>query len=287
MTNNRRGSEVDELTVIDKRIPIETEPKMEIQGDSPASMMIAALNKGVDLEKLEKFMDLQLKFEENEARKLFFEAVSAFKENPPEVLKDKENTQFKSRYTTLGNLLKTVNPALGKQGLSTSFDIDQSEKTITVSCILSHRQGHSEKVTMSAPPDTSGGNSKNPIQQIKSTITYLRSATFEAVTGLAATDATLDDDGNSSGIQYITENQAAEINKTILDKNIDDVKFLKFMKVDSVDKIIIKNFGSAINALKAAKGKPKTISCPEKDGKDITVKACEKCQSRAGCPSWG
>lgn len=276
----------EELTVFDKRVPIVPESKMELSDNSPASMMMAALNKGVDLEKLEKFMELQLRYENNEARKLFFEAVSAFKENPPEVLKDKKNKQFNSKYSSLGNLLKTVNPALGKHGLSVSFDINQGDKMITVSCNLSHRQGHSEKVTMSAPPDTSGGNSKNPIQQIKSTITYLRGATFEAVTGLAATDSNLDDDGNASATTYITEKQADEINKIISSKNIDKSKFLKFMNVDSVAGITAKRFSAAITALNAAKGRPETISCPDGDGKYVVIQSCEKCESRDGCPSW-
>ena len=184
---------------------------------SPAAMMQIALSSGVDIDKLEKMLLLQQKWEANEARKAFYEAVATFKENPPEVLKDKENSQFskgdkKAMYVSLGNLLKTVNPALGKQGLSVSFEISQAEKLVTVSCKLSHRMGHSEMVTMTAPPDVSGGNAKNPIQQIKSTITYLRAATFEAVTGLAATDdANIDDDGNSAGNDEMTKFEEWEI----------------------------------------------------------------------------
>jgi hypothetical protein len=45
---------------------------------------------------------------------------------------------------------------------------------------------------LSSPPDTSGA--KNPLQQIKSAITYLEGATFQAITGIVASDE--DDDGN-------------------------------------------------------------------------------------------
>jgi len=47
---------------------------------------------------------------------------------------------------------------------------------------------------MSGPPDDSG--KKNPLQQIKSTVTYLKISTLEAACGLASTDASADDDGN-------------------------------------------------------------------------------------------
>jgi len=159
-------------------------------------------------------------------------------------------------YVSLGNLLKTVNPTLGKHGLSVSFEIKQAEKLVTVSCKLSHRMGHSETVTMEAPPDISGGNAKNPIQQIKSTVTYLRAATFEAVTGLAATDeANLDDDGQAAGTEYITEDQLIEIQDLLKETNADVKKFLAYIKAESVEKILASSYGKALTGLKAKKGK--------------------------------
>ena len=282
---------MEELQVVDKRM---TESAPAVVGDSsPAAMMTAAISKGMDLDKLEKMLELQERWEANEAKKAFFKAVAAFKENPPEVLKDKENSQFskgdkKAMYVSLGNLLKTVNPVLGEHGLSVSFEISQPDKMIQVSCRLNHRMGHSEIVTMEAPPDDSGGNAKNPIQKIKSTVTYLRAATFEAVTGLAATDSNLDDDGNSSGspVEYIDEKQSAKIEKIITDKNVDKAKFLKYMTVDEVGNIPTKEYGKAIAALKMAKGRPKTKPCPNKDGGDVDEKVCETCKRRKGCPSW-
>lgn len=244
------------LKVIDKRMQETPETTVQLADNSPASMMVAAMSKGMDLDRLERLLDLQQKWEQNEARKAFFEAVSAFKESPPEVLKDKENIQFskgdkRAMYVSLGNLLKTVNPALGKHGLSVSFEINQEEKVVCVSCKLSHRMGHSESVTMSAPPDTSGGNAKNPIQQIKSTITYLRAATFEAVTGLAATDANMDDDGNAGGTEYVTEQQLSRIQDYIDNYAVDLPKFLTYLQVEELAKIPAKKFNTAIAALEA------------------------------------
>lgn len=227
--------------------------------ESPTSVVMMAMQKGYEPAFIEKMMDLQERYEKNEARKAFYDAVAAFKENPPEVLKDKENSQFskgdkRAMYVSLGNLLKTVNPALGKHGLSVSFEIKQAEKLVTVSCKLSHRMGHSEIVTMEAPPDISGGNAKNPIQQIKSTVTYLRAATFEAVTGLAATDeANFDDDGNAAGTEFIRPDQEIEINDKIKEVVAKKDKFLEYMGVESVDKILLKDYGKAMTALNRKK----------------------------------
>ncbi len=251
---------MEELQVVDKRM---TESAPAVVGDSsPAAMMTAAISQGMNLDKLEKMLELQERWEANEAKKAFFKAVAAFKENPPEVLKDKENSQFskgdkKAMYVSLGNLLKTVNPVLGENGLSVSFEISQPDKMIQVSCRLNHRMGHSEIVTMEAPPDDSGGNAKNPIQKIKSTVTYLRAATFEAVTGLAATDSNLDDDGNSSGspIEYIDKKQISRIMDYVDNYNVDQEKFLAYLKVSSIETIPTTLFKTAIAALEAKRTK--------------------------------
>jgi len=241
------------IKVLDKRHSAESK-EIATTGSSPADLMRMALMHGESLEKIEKMLDLQKKYEENEARKAYYDAVAQFKENPPEVLKDKQNQQFKnSKYVSLGNLLKTINPALGEFGLSVSFIPEQSEGMVKLTCKLSHRQGHSESVSMSAPPDTSGGNSKNPIQQIKSTFTYLRAMTFEAVTGLSAIEeANLDDDGNSAYSEdFISEEKVSELSKLVAETGMLEGAFLKSLKVDTLSELTEQGYKKALGILKA------------------------------------
>ena len=246
-------NESEEIKVIDRRVGSESK-EVVTTGSSPAELMRIALTHGESLEKIEKMLDLQKKYDENEARKAYFDAVAKFKENPPEVLKDKENSQFKgSKYVSLGNLLKTINPALGEFGLSVSFIPEQTEGMVRLTCKLSHRQGHSESVSMSAPPDTSGGNSKNPIQQIKSTFTYLRAMTFEAVTGLSAIEeANLDDDGNSAYSEdFISDEQVSELFKLVKETEMLEGAFLKSLKVNSLSELTETGYKKALGILKA------------------------------------
>jgi hypothetical protein len=74
---------------------------------------------------------------------------------------------------------------------------DSSDKNlIRVVCILTHCLGHSESVSAESPIDDSG--KKNAVQQRKSTRTYLKIETFEAITGLVSEENNISDDGNSS-----------------------------------------------------------------------------------------
>ena len=164
---------------------------------TPMRLLEIATSQGADLEKLKQLMDLQERWERNEARKAFVEAMSAFKSHAIQVVKDKTNSQYGSKYVSLGNLVNTVTPFLSQHGLSVRWDISQTNG-IEVSCIVTHVQGHSESVSITFPPDKSG--SKNPIQEIKSAITYAKACTFESITGMASTDANVDDDGNGAGL---------------------------------------------------------------------------------------
>lgn len=162
----------------------------------PLAMAMQAMRAGMSIADMRGMLDLQKDWEANEARKAYVDAVAAFKLDPPTVYKDKENAQYKSRYTSIGNLVNTVNSALSKHGLSANWTVDQ-ESLIKVTCTLTHKLGHSDSCSMSGPADGSGA--KNPLQQIKSTVTYLKLATYEAITGIASSEGNADDDGNGSG----------------------------------------------------------------------------------------
>lgn len=165
---------------------------------TPAQLLQMAVQQGADLDRLERLMALQERWEANEARKAYTQAKAAFMAESVTVKKDKENKQFGSRYATLGAMVQALSPALAKHGLAHEWDIKQDGDNTTVTCYLSHKLGHKEGVSFRVPPDKSGA--KNAIQQIKSAITYAKGVTFESVTGLAACDeANVEDDGNDAG----------------------------------------------------------------------------------------
>lgn len=169
--------------------------------NSPAAMMLQAMSQGASLEQVEKMMDLQERWERREAEKAFNEALAAFKAEAVEVLKrkqvgykTKEGDFVGYKHAELSDVVDAVGPALSKHGFSHRWDVKQEKGDIVVTCILKHAKGHSESVTMSAPPDASG--KKNAIQQIASATSYLQRYTLKAITGVA--EKGQDDDGATS-----------------------------------------------------------------------------------------
>lgn len=210
-------------------------------------IMELAIEKG-DLDKVEKMMELQERYEANEAWKAYVVAMAAFKADPPKIYKDAKveygNTAYK--HAKLGSVADKINKGLSEHGLSAAWLNAQKEKAIAVTCKITHILGHSESTTLEAGADTSGA--KNSIQAIGSTITYLQRYTLLSLTGLATEE--MDDDGAGSEAEYITDEQMATINEWIEGTKTNLAKFKKYMCVDGLDKILAKDYKKALNALK-------------------------------------
>jgi ERF superfamily len=240
------------MNELQKITPVQQETARQ-QVVTPMDMLNQAIEKGANIDLLERLMGLHERWEQGQARKAYTEAKAAFKAEVPAIVKDKDNLQYKSKYASIGNLVNTVNLTLSKHGLDAAWDIDQSDK-ITVTCILTHTMGHSERVKMTAAADTSGA--KNPIQQIKSTITYLRVATYEAVTGIATTEGSQDDDGNSAaGSALISDEQVDELVALADDAGADKAKLCQFFEIGSFADIPASQFSKVKAAIEAKRKK--------------------------------
>jgi len=175
-------------------------PQKSISGSSPAEIAANILKFGGNLEGLEKLMALQERHEANEARKAYHAAMAEFKKNPPEVLKSKKvsyktsSGQTEYSHADLGEASIAIAEALAKHDLNATWRQKQDTNGITITCTLTHKLGHSESTSLTAPPDNSGG--KNTIQAISSTNSYLERYTLFAITGLAPKG--IDDDGRGS-----------------------------------------------------------------------------------------
>lgn len=227
---------------------------------TPADIVLYAMQKGADIAQIEKFMDLQMKWEADQARKAFVSDMAEFKKSPPEIVKDKlvafSGTSY--MHATLGNVTEAIVAGLAAHGFSHRWDTDQSGAQITVTCILTHKLGHSERTTLSGAKDDSG--KKNQIQQMASTITYLQRYTLLAATGVATKDQS-DDDG-----------AGAELDTTLADKwllavgNATTRKALEIVWADGVAEINKAQDKFAYDEFKAAvtvKGKTFPALTPE------------------------
>lgn len=221
---------------------------------NPIQLVQVAVERGVDADQLKMLMDLQREWKADRAREAFIAAITAFRAEPLKVGKGKHVKYVSKRtgdvteydHATLAQVVDAVVLALSKHGLAHRWETKQEGQLISVACVLTHMQGHSERVSLSAPADDSGG--KNSIQAVGSTVTYLQRYTLMAITGLAAKD--MDDDGGAD-VETITDKQAAELQSLIEEVGANKAAFLKTCKVERIEDLPASKFRGAVERLEA------------------------------------
>lgn len=235
-----------------------------IEAVTPMGILQLAISQNADIDKLTKLMELQERWEANEARKAFNGALARFKENPPTITKNKHVKFNTSKgvteydHATLDHVCAQITKGLGEVGIAHKWRPSQDGNRISVTCILTHRLGHSEETTLSAMPDDSGG--KNVIQQLGSAVSYLERYTLMAATGMAS--GMPDNDGRGS--QAKGESQAMDIEE--VDRLTDLLEETR--SLDEAKKV----FGEAYRASEAAKderAKGKFIALYEKKKQEL------------------
>lgn len=144
-------------------------------------------------EALEKVLKLESEWEKGEAKRAYTAALTELKRDLPTFLLRDKTVDYNSAkgnvhytHTSLAGAMETVLPHLTAHGFSLTWRPASNEKGVTVTAILTHRQGHSEEATLTAPPDQSGN--KSTPQAIASTITLLQRYSALAILGLATAD---------------------------------------------------------------------------------------------------
>jgi hypothetical protein len=209
---------------------------------TPMDMLQLAIEKGADLDQLTKLMDMKERWEAAEAKKAFVVSMTKFRAECPTIRKTRETHQGK--YAGLAETLDTIKGLMSECGLAHAWKTEQNMEGVMVTCCVTHVQGHQECTSMTAPPDPSG--SKNAIQAIGSTISYLERYTLMAILGMASTDQ--DTDGNFPP-ELIDAAEKAELVALIKKTQADNPKFLRYLGVKSLDEMPAYKFGEAKAAL--------------------------------------
>lgn len=222
---------------------------------TPMQMVAMAVANGEPTERLEKLMELQERFEANEARKAFNEAFAKFKAEVIVIVKNRTvdaGPLKDKKYAELFSVVNAVTPALSKHGLSAAWRLTKDEKEwIEVTCTIKHSLGHSESVAMGGPPDA--GGAKSAMQARASTVSYLERYTLKAICGVAEQGDDKDGAGTPEGMDEITlAGYAAKMNEA---KDLDTLKAVFEQAYPAAEKLKDKDAMRAIIRAKNARYK--------------------------------
>jgi len=238
---------------------------------SPPELLNLAIIKKSDITIIERLATLAERWQETQDKRhalmAFNNAVADAKANIP-TIKKTSRVKFAAKhggadtdymYEDFAAVAETIAPHLGAVGLSYRYELLQpTPDTVTVTCILSHRDGHMVETPLTCKVDPSGN--KNHIQAISSAITYLERITLKAAVGLAAGK---DDDGRASGrpmdeapIDYINADEIEQLKAKCDALGCAHLKFLKWVPAGSFEEIPAAFFQSCLDGLDTFSKRP-------------------------------
>jgi hypothetical protein len=166
--------------------------------NSPAAVMLAALDRGISPENVGKMMDLQERWEKREAEKAFRQAFAAFRGENVIIPKTKHVDRGRGGsfdQAEYDEICRRLSPALSLHGFGFRHDqkfgvrrvmtdgVENDVGWVWVTCHLEHRQGHSESLELEGPPGDLSVNT--PTQNMQTTASYLKRQSLLAITGTA------------------------------------------------------------------------------------------------------
>src|SRR5262245_57499863 len=157
--NNRQRTEMNEGT------PQKKGKAQAVAVPPPALTPAQRVDRAIEAnqwETVEKLWVLQERWDLKQAERAFRNAIANAKADIPVIEKTRHVSFGAGRtaywYEELAEIQRTVNPILSAHGLSYYWRTHNPDpkQPITVTCIISHRDGHSIENTLSGWPDESG-----------------------------------------------------------------------------------------------------------------------------------
>lgn len=200
-----------------------------------------------DIAKLEKLLEMKKNWDKEQARKSFLCAFSAFQEEMPPVQKLKSGHHGK--YADICDLVSIAKPYLSKNGLSYRFQQTDSERRMTIECIISHVDGHSVSTSMESELVTASNGGMNNLQQRGATISYIRRYALSSALGIVTADEDSDGRLNAQDGDLINDEQLAELEVLIKPFSNQRDKFLKSLAIKEMRDLPLCRFAQAKRTL--------------------------------------
>lgn len=234
------------------------ETRQDLAEPQAASLMAvigrAAQDPNTDVEKMERLMAMYERMEAHRAESAFNEAMMEAQGKIGRIGADRENKQTHSWYATYAAIDREVRPVYAECGFSLSFNTEPVENhdILRVTCMVSHKAGHTRKYSVDMPADgkgAKGGDVMTKTHAAGSAMSYGQRYLLKLIFNIAIGVDPDDDDGNAASTETITQDQAAKLREWIESTGSDTAKFCKAFKIETVEHLAMKDYGPAMAML--------------------------------------
>jgi hypothetical protein len=222
----------------------------------------AARDPNVDIDKMERLLQMQERIQARDAKIAFTEALATMQPLLPIidrrgriVIKGKDSKPDQSTaFARWEDISIAITPILSAHGFSLSFRPGvTAEGRVTMTAVLRHRAGFEDEATVILPHDSSG--SKNAVQAVGSSNSYGKRYAATAILNIVTIGE--DDDGQKAGdADPVSDAQLAALRKALEDGGRDVAKFCQYAKIAALPDLPASRFDWAMQTISAAATKP-------------------------------
>lgn len=185
----------------DKQGELQTVENVIAVQSETGHLLKMAIDKDLDVDKLEKLIELKVKEEERQCKKDFDSHFAEMQKEFEPIDKTKE--AYSSKYAPLPLMVKKYSPIISKHGFSFKWRESAIENGKRVTIII-NGWGHEDATTYFDIPPLKSTGSQNAAQVVASMSTYGNRYTFKS--GFGITEIDEDDDAASltfeDGVKY-------------------------------------------------------------------------------------
>jgi len=174
----------------------------DITNPGPQDSMLAGLERlardsSVATDRITELFRLAERREQTLLKRVFNEDMTALQTVITQIMRDKPNPAFTSRYATEEQIDRAARPEYTRFGFSIRFGTEKPEipGNIRVVCIIAHRSGYFEEHALEAPA-VPANRGVTQLQAVGGTVTYLKRTLIRMVLNLVTSNNPEDDDGN-------------------------------------------------------------------------------------------
>jgi hypothetical protein len=217
----------------------------------------AASDPNIEVAKVEKLLELYERIQAKNAEAQFNEAMTKAQSEIGRIGADATNPQTRSQYASYAKLDKVLRPIYTNHGFSLSFDEGDSPKPDHVR-ILCHvaRGGYTRTYHKDMPADgkgAKGGDVMTKTHAAGAAMSYGMRYLLKGIFNVAVGEE--DRDGNDPPGESLNNEQIANIVALLTESNSDKAKFLKYLKVKSLEEIPAANYSAVIKLLEAKRAR--------------------------------
>jgi hypothetical protein len=238
-------------------VPDKARGESPLQPVTEASAMLAMIasasrDSAVDPAKMRELWAFRKEVLAEQSATAFNAAMSQAQAEMTPIATDMQNKQTSSRYASYAALDRVVRPIYTKHGFALSFDEADSPKPdhVRVLCYVSHGGGFSKTFHTDMPADgkgAKGGDVMTKTHAVGAAKSYGMRYLLRSIFNLAVGEE--DKDGNDAAL--ITAKQVADLECLISETKTDKVRFLKYIKADSLQNIRASSFQTCVAALES------------------------------------